>query len=109
MTKQFLTVLLTLLVLLVPSYSLACDPGDTQKGPNCVHQESVDRYTVVSTVYRGEGDSKDVVWKEVGEVKESTEDYLVVFTMVMTEDGNQWQDAKFPWDDAKGRYSYTAE
>ena len=88
---------------------LVCDEEDQKSGPNCVQESETERFVVYSVVYRRVGNEKQVVWEGVGQVRESTEGYLVVHTLVITEEGNQWADAKFPWVDTKNHYSYTAE
>ena len=93
--KHLLVLLTVLFALLAPTSAFACDKGDTQMGPNCVHVEEWEVTSAAgfygplyeSTVYRGEGDAKKVLWKDLGEVKESTKDHIKTETRMEKEDG----------------------
>ena len=93
--RTIVTVLTLLVGLLLTTGAWACDKGDTQKGPNCVHVEEWEVTASAgffgplyqSTVYRVVGASKEVVWRDLGVVVVSTEDALTVETRMVRENG----------------------
>jgi len=96
--------LLSLIIVLTTLPAFACEDGDRAVGPVCVHEESTEgRLVMVSTVYKGSVDN--VVWKDVGEVREASEDEIIVYTMVLTDDGMRWTEVSFQWSPEKEKYT----
>ena len=92
--------LLSLALFLASSEAFACDEGDPQVGPNCVHTEWLQygrlkqEYT---TLYRGGNRTKNIVWADFGTLKASHKTYIEVYDLWGGLD-------KFSWDPQKGRY-----
>ncbi len=77
----------------------ACLEGDTQRGPNCVHEESRSLRDPISTVYRVTGKRVRVVWDGVGTVKTSTPEYIVVTEPVSDDSGQvRLDDVRYDWN-----------
>ena len=95
--------LLSLVIFLTTIPAFACENGDREVGPVCVHEESVEgRLVMVSTVYNET--IENVVWKDVGEVRKASKEELVVYTMTLTDDGMRWTEVTFQWSPEKGKY-----
>lgn len=105
--KHLIPLFAVLFALLTPSLALAegCAQGDLEMGPNCVHVEEWEVGSAAghgplweSTVYRMDGDTKKVVWKGLGEIKESTEDNLKTEVRFEYDSGEvQVITSDYPW------------
>lgn len=92
-----------------------CLAGDTQKGPNCVHEwiapasASSDYAEEIpwSTVYRPQGRGQKVVWGELpGRVIESSPRHIRIVLDLVTREGDRIHiDSVYTWDGQ--RYSST--
>jgi hypothetical protein len=89
---------------------LACDVGDKQVGPNCVHVQSVAYYwgttyggmTFASMVYRPSGNTKTVVWSGRGVIRYADQEILGVQQLYFPKTGGSWQNTvMFRWDGSK--------
>lgn len=104
---RFLVALIFGLVLLAPSLALACEGGDQQKGPVCVHERAVkvgSFYRTKSRVYFEES-PRIVIWASTGYVKRATTEHLWALQPSWQDGvGVVWRTVRYDWDPSVWRY-----